>query len=561
MSCSITVTVARAEGNGDIPITDAFLTWQDGPDHHGPVAVNVDGSLTITLTKSTSALVEATANEFNGGGARAYCNSPLLIQLSLKSNGGGGGGGTPTGPLPTAPTNLEVFVSGTNVTLKWKAGSDSVLFNIQFWGQDFPYGEAIVHVPGGNPASVGQAFEANYNFSSNLGTSSFLILGVDSQGTAGPGTLSDSFTVVEAQAVSGSALTSFLLNRDSTRLYYLDSDGWVHELGWIPSGWEHTGLQSSQGGVPGVLGSALTSFAFHGNSTRLYYLDSSGWVHELGWTSSGWEHTALQSSQDGVPAVSGSSLTSFELIGQGTRLYYLDRSGWAHELGWNNSGWEHTALQSSQGGVPAISGSALTSFAFHGNSTRLYYLDGSGWVHELGWTGSGWEHTALQSSQGGVPAAAGSSLTSFELIGQGTRLYYLDRNGWAHELGWTGSGWEHTELQSSQGGVPAVSGSALTSYALHGDSTRLYYLDGNGWVHELGWTGSGWEHTALESSQGGVPAVSGSSLTSFELSGQDTRLYYLNGRGSAYELGWTGSGWEYTNVSAAVYAVGPIPGQ
>ena len=57
-------------------------------------------------------------------------------------------------------------------------------------------------------------------------------------------------------------------------------------------------------------------------------------------------------------------------------------------------------MQTYQAGTPAASGSALTSFALNGNSTRVYYLDKDGWIYELGWTGSGWEHTSLAATQG-----------------------------------------------------------------------------------------------------------------------------------------------------------------
>ena len=185
---------------------------------------------------------------------------------------------------------------------------------------------------------------------------------------------------------------------------------------------------------------------------------------------------------------------------------------------------------------------SLTSFALNGNSTRLYYLDSNGWVNELGWTGSGWEHSSLQSLQQSnhAPAAKSSPLTSFALNGNSTRLYYFDSNGYVHELGWTGSGWEYTPLGSYQG-VPAVSDSPLTSFDLSG--TRLYYLDINGWITELAWTGSGWSNTALHAQQQ-VPAVVGrNALTGFALNGDASRLYFSGKLGQLYELGWSGSGW------------------
>jgi hypothetical protein len=359
-------------------------------------------------------------------------------------------------------------------------------------------------------------------------------------------------------AATGSALTSFALNDNSTRFYFLDKAGWVHEVGWTGSGWEQTLMQSHQAGTPAASGSALTSFALNGNSTRVYYLDKEGWIHELGWTGSGWEHTSLAATQGVYRAASGSALTSFALNNGYTRLYYLDVQNWAHELGWTGSGWERTDLQGSQGGIPAAAGSPLTSFALNGDSTRLYYFDKDGWVNEVGWTGHGWEHTNLSGTQGSYRAASGSAMTSFALNSGYTRIYYLDGQNWVHELGWTGSGWERSDLQANQGGVPATAHSALTSFALNGDSTRLYYLDNNGWVHELGWTGSGWEHTNLSAAQGLFQSVSGSALSSFGLySSGYTRAYYFDTKTGISELGWTGSGWEHSSPYAASIPNGP----
>ncbi len=572
MSCNLKVTVATASSGGDIPITNATVSWDDAAGTH-TLAADISGSALVVLTGVSKALISASAPGFDGSGVTGICNTPLLIKLDQQGTGGGGGGGGggSKGPTPTDPTDLQVAVSGYSVTLNWKAGSNSTLFKIWVVFTELngePSGNEdgpTVQVPGGSPANVGEEFSRDFTLPP--GAYRFEISGGNSQGAYSPGALSNFFYVI-IPPVFGSALTSFALDSGYTRLYYLDDGGSVHELGYISSEeWEHTPLQSQQGGVSAARGSALTSFALNGNSTRLYYLDGAAWVHELGWTGSGWEHTSLQSTQAGASAAPGSALASFALNGGYTRLYYLDDGGWVHELGWTGSGWEHTPLQSQQGGVSAARGSALTSFALNGNSTRLYYLDGAGWVHELGWTGSGWEHTSLQSTQAGASAAPGSALASFALNGGYTRLYYLDDGGWVHELGWTGSGWEHTPLQSQQGGVSAARGSALTSFALNGNSTRLYYLDGAGWVHELGWTGSGWEHTSLQSTQAGLPAgasaAPGSALTSFALNNGYTRLYYLdsgsifpgggqdNG-GWVHELGWTGGGWEQTNLFVAV---------
>ena len=85
------------------------------------------------------------------------------------------------------------------------------------------------------------------------------------------------------------------------------------------------------------------------------------------------------------------------------------------------------------------------------SGSRVYFTDADNHVHELAWTGSGWnttDLTAVATWPGGQPAAvprrAGSALASHD--SGGSRVYFTDADNHVHELAWTGSGWNTTDL-------------------------------------------------------------------------------------------------------------------
>jgi hypothetical protein len=407
---------------------------------------------------------------------------------------------------------------------------------------------------------------------------------------AGPNGWTD--TIFNYQAAPGSGLTCFGVNGQDSRIYYLDPEGNVWELGWNGASWFFGNLMLEAAGFPAPAnGTALNCVGVNSTNSRVYYLDNGGNVWELGWNGDDWfpwyasnvtsqAAPSWQGPGSLQPAASGSALTCFEVQGTNSRVYYLDANGNVWELGWNGSSWFAGNITSQAGAVwqgpgplqPAASGSALTCFGVGGTNSRIYYLDGNGNVWELGWSGSNWYagNVTAQATGGPPPAASGSALTCFAVNGQNSRIYYLDGNGNVWELGWNGSNWYAGNVTAQATGAPppAASRSALSCFGQSGTESRVYYFDSDDNVWELGWNGSHWyAGNVTAQATGGPPrAVSGGGLTCFGWNGTDSRIYYLGPTftpqtGLVWELGWNGTNWFAGNAWAQAAATWQGPGQ
>jgi hypothetical protein len=138
----IVVTVATSSSGGDIPITDATVSWSDqGGTHH--LAAGLDGSVTITLTGVSRTLVSASAPGFLTRGLTGVVGSPLLIELGLASTTGGSPG---QASKPPAEPSIQASWSPnyTQIEFNWRAQSDtsSVTYWLEAAGVTVPNSQA-----------------------------------------------------------------------------------------------------------------------------------------------------------------------------------------------------------------------------------------------------------------------------------------------------------------------------------------------------------------------------------------------------------------------------------
>lgn len=171
------------------------------------------------------------------------------------------------------------------------------------------------------------------------------------------------------------------------------------------------------------------------------------------------------------------------------RVYYQTNGRQIYELGWDEDVWHnHHITADSTWPLPA--GKSMAALAVN-NAPQLYYASSDGHVHHLAWyvTDQAWHYERDITAQVGGPPPVDGTLTAVT-VNDNPRLYYLAGDGYVHELAWVIDTWYYRNVTVDAGGPPAIAGSALGVSTITNDDPRVYYLaEGVGGlhVHELAW--------------------------------------------------------------------------
>ena len=348
-----------------------------------------------------------------------------------------------------------------------------------------------------------------------------------------------------AVAAAGTTLTMYVAS-DGPRIYYVDSNQHLNEMGYHGSAWANYDLkaQASSSAVAAA-GTPLTMYVAP-DGPRIYYVDSNLHLNEMGYRgSAGWGNYDLkaQASSSAV-AAAGTPLTMY-VAPDGPRIYYVDSNQHLNEMGYHGSAWGNYDLkaQASSSAV-AAAGKALTMYVAS-DGPRIYYVDSNQHLNEMGYHGSAWANYDLkaQASSSAV-AATGTPLTMY-VASDGPRIYYVDSNQHLNEMGLRGSaGWGDYDLKSlASSSAVAAAGTPLTMYVAS-DGPRIYYVDSNQHLNEMGYRGSaGWGNYDLKSlASATAVAAAGTPLTMYVAS-DGPRIYYVDSNQHLNETGYHGSAW------------------
>jgi hypothetical protein len=257
----------------------------------------------------------------------------------------------------------------------------------------------------------------------------------------------------------------------------------------------------------------------------------------------------------GIPASPGSALTGVAAFASKSAFYYIANNHVIQVSNYNGQ-WPTADLTANVPGAQlAAANSSLTSLTLDGNNPAVYYIDVNNHVDELAVSGGIWHWRDLTQVSGGQPALTGSPITSLVLNPTKERVYYIDVSSHIRELGGSGptGGWETTDVS---GGNPVASpASGLTSVVLNGNSFRIYYEDNNDHIRELDWSG-GWSSNDITAITRSIAATSGSALSAAVDNGV-WGIYYFGTEGHIHELQFNGSCW--STVDTATGAVGGTP--
>jgi fucose-binding lectin len=147
----------------------------------------------------------------------------------------------------------------------------------------------------------------------------------------------------------GTGLTGVVVNGNRGRVYYVSADAHVIELNWTGQDWTFSDLTTwarfcnpTPDAAPST---ALTSFVVNGDQPRVYFISNTTEVYELwtggaSWCSDSVTARALAPAPKPTSHLAGMALTGASPAGQ-DRVYYLGSDNDVYELGWNGTGWGH----------------------------------------------------------------------------------------------------------------------------------------------------------------------------------------------------------------------------
>lgn len=223
-------------------------------------------------------------------------------------------------------------------------------------------------------------------------------------------------------------------------------------------------------------------------------------------------------------------------------------------------------LTAGTGNTLAAAGTSLTAFS-DSPGEHLAYLGTNQHIYQLFYSFATrtWGNGDLTAITGNVPAASGSSLTSFS-DSLGEHIFFVGTNQHVYQLYYSFNtrSWLGVEdLTAGTGNTLAASGSSLTSFsdslgehaAYEGTNQHIYQL-----FYSFGTRT--WGNEDLTVTTGAPIASPGSGLTSFwdpagtYIGPGGEHVFYESG-GAAYLLLYKSSSWSYRNIS---YATNGYPG-
>lgn len=146
----------------------------------------------------------------------------------------------------------------------------------------------------------------------------------------------------------------------------------------------------------------------------------------------------------------------------------------------------------------------------------------------------------------------GTGITGLVLNNTLSRVYYVSPSLHVIALQWTDQGWTSSDLTSVSHAVNTGLHSPLTSLVMNGSLPRVYFTADTAEIYELWYDGSSWYNDSLTARTAAPAPRSNSPLAGLALPQGVSRVYYLGTNSDVYQLAWNGTGWVYTNITAAV---------
>jgi hypothetical protein len=298
----------------------------------------------------------------------------------------------------------------------------------------------------------------------------------------------------------------------------------VHQLSYNGSTWVAEQLPSAQTTVITSIASILTT---PNNQGHVYYFADAGEfadVHQLFYNGTNWADGDL-TTETGAPQANPFSVAAFS-VGNYQYVYYVDLYGHVHQLLYNNSGWADTDLTEITGGPQARGQLAAftTSPAVH-----VFYTEGdNNDVHQIFNTnGTNWQDQDLTAVTGG-PTVGGEGVSGFN-IGNYQYVYFLDGSGHVHQFLYNNLNWSDEDLTALTKSLPAQFGNRVDAFVVPGTKKlRVYVQAENLHILQLASTNNvKWSSSDLtKKTKAPSPGYPGTPIAGFAGANNQLQVYY-----------------------------------
>jgi hypothetical protein len=190
-----------------------------------------------------------------------------------------------------------------------------------------------------------------------------------------------------------SALDGYRLSDDSQHVFFIGTDNHVYEL-YITAGagWIYNDLTALARAVPPNPTSALDGYRLSDDSKHVFFIGTDGHVHELQIARGGrWVDNDLTTMAGAVPPKATSALDGFSLSDDSEHVNFIGTDSHVHELTHTGAGWVDNDLTTLAGAVPPIPTTALDGYPLSNDSKHVNFIGTDNHVHELYFTAAaGW---------------------------------------------------------------------------------------------------------------------------------------------------------------------------
>jgi hypothetical protein len=314
---------------------------------------------------------------------------------------------------------------------------------------------------------------------------------------------------------------------------------WIVQQPWMLSTHSCAPMVLPTPAAPTMMSSSTFAASRTANNLDVFWSSSNGTLTTAAWpVNNTWGSWTI----GGSTVVAGGKIATTARSANNLDLFYVGSSGAISTSAWPvNGNWASFNLtgpnSSTNANLYAPPGAPVAAISTGSSSLNVFFVDNSGNLHGLGWSGNGWSVFAADPLTGNI--APGASVAAVARYPFARDIFLIGKDGgiWRISTDFFDS-WSEQEIPGTAG--KAESGTSIAVSARSWDNMTVFFVDTNGNLESVSWNeASGWGSAATATGSPGagaqIVAVSRSplNLDAFEVDG--------NGVQNTWWENWSGS--------------------